>query len=216
MVARLDDVSAVALSHGEELRHVAVILPMRPDARRSALAFCPPRGTLPWVAEKKKARGAKGAKGESPEGHRPVARNRRARFRYNVLERFEAGIELKGNEVKSIRDSGCGLEDAYARFQGPELYLVGAKISPYDKGRPEEQSTERPRRLLMHRRELERIAGKLLGSGLTLVPLSVYFQRGWAKVRLGLAQGKGGRDRREDIKRRDHEREMARARKRRR
>jgi len=169
------------------------------------------------VATKRKSkRDAKARAAPDPDdgdeaGRKYAARNRRARFRYSLQERFEAGISLLGNEVKSLRESGAALDDAYARFQGGELYLVGAKITPYEKGRPEDQETARSRRLLMHRRELKRLESKLAGSGLTVVPLSIYFRRGWAKVELALAGGKGGRDRREDIKRRDQEREMGRA-----
>ncbi len=165
--------------------------------------------------EKRKGGGKDGAK-DADDGRKTAARNKRARFRYNVSEIVEAGLELRGNEVKSIREGGCSLEEAYARFFGDQLYLIGCQISPYEKGRLEEQDRTRKIRLLLHRRELNKLVGKAVGTGYTIVPLSIYFKRGWAKVEIGLAKGKGGRDRREDIKKRDHDREIGRAMKRRR
>lgn len=144
-------------------------------------------------------------------GDKTVITNRRARHDYLVLDTFECGIVLEGAEVKSIRDGRANLQDAYARIEGDEVWLHGMHVSPYAFSRGELDPVRR-RKLLLHRKEIERLIGAVEQKGLTLVPLELYFSRGKAKVKLALGRGKKVHDRREDVKRRDAEREMARAR----
>jgi SsrA-binding protein len=147
-----------------------------------------------------------------PSGERTVATNRRARHEYHVEETYEAGLVLTGSEVKSLRAGRASIQDAYARIQGGEAYLVNMHISPYEKAGPFGHDPTRPRKLLLHRSELRRLVGKVRERGYTLVPLRVYFnERGYAKVELGLARGKKLYDRRAEIARREAEREIARA-----
>jgi len=142
---------------------------------------------------------------------KPIARNRKAFHDYEILDKLEAGIELRGTEVKSLRNGKVQMADAYARVEDGQLYLVGLHISPYEKTAYGNHEPTRKRKLLIHRREIRRLAGKLNERGLTLVPLSLYFRRGWAKVELGLARGKRQYDKRQDIKRREHQRQIERA-----
>ncbi len=142
---------------------------------------------------------------------KPIARNRKAFHDYEILDKLEAGIELRGTEVKSLRNGKVQMADAYARVEDGELFLVGLHISPYEKTAYGNHEPTRKRRLLVHRREIRRLAGKLNERGLTLVPLSLYFRRGWAMVELGLARGKRQYDKRQDIKRREHQRQIERA-----
>jgi SsrA-binding protein len=147
-------------------------------------------------------------------GGRDITVNRRAFHDYHVDDRFEAGIALVGSEVKSLRDGRANLSDAYARFIGNELYLIGAHVSPYGPASLFGHEPKRDRKLLMHRRELDRIAGKVNEKGLTLVPLRLYWKGGRAKVEIALARGKRQYDKRQAIKERDERREMDRARRR--
>jgi SsrA-binding protein len=140
-----------------------------------------------------------------------VSSNRRARRNYTVAETVEAGLALLGSEVKSLRDGRLDLKDSYALIKDGEAYLVGAYIAPYEFAREGGHDPERERKLLLHRREIDRIGGQLAEKGLTLVPLQVYFKDGKAKVELGLAKGKTSYDKRETIKEREHDREMERA-----
>jgi SsrA-binding protein len=140
-----------------------------------------------------------------------VSSNRRARRNYTVAETVEAGLALLGSEVKSLRDGRLDLKDSYALIKDGEAYLVGAYIAPYEFAREGGHDPERERKLLLHRREIDRIGGQLAEQGLTLVPLQVYFKDGKAKVELGLAKGKTSYDKRETIKEREHDREMERA-----
>lgn len=149
-----------------------------------------------------------------PAGGRDITVNRRAFHDYHIDDRFEAGIALAGSEVKSLRDGRANLSDAYARFVGDELYLIGAHVSPYGPASAFGHEPKRDRKLLLHRRELDRLAGKLHEKGLTLVPLRLYWKGGRAKVELGLARGKKQYDKRQAIKERDQRREMDRARRR--
>lgn len=146
-----------------------------------------------------------------PERVKVVASNRRARRNYTVVETVEAGLALLGSEVKSLREGRMDLKDSYAVVKGGEAFLVGAYIAPYDFARDGGHESERERKLLLHRREIDRIGGQIAEKGLTLVPLQVYFKDGRAKVELGLAKGKTTYDKRESIKERDHDREMERA-----
>jgi SsrA-binding protein len=151
------------------------------------------------------------ARSGQAERVRVVASNRRARRNYTVVETVEAGLSLNGSEVKSLRAGRLDLKDSYALVRGGEVYLVGAYIAPYEFARDGGHDPERERKLLLHRREIDRIAGQVAEKGLTLIPLQVYFKEGKAKVELGLAKGKTSYDKREAIKERDHEREMDRA-----
>jgi SsrA-binding protein len=151
------------------------------------------------------------AKGSEDDGRKVVARNKKARYRYHVEDRVEAGMVLVGTEVKSLRAGRVALADSFARFRGAELFLLNCHISPYEKAHRDNHEPMRPRKLLLHRRELKRLRTKVEERGHTLIPLSLYFLRGKAKVELGLCRGKRQRDRREDLKRRDAERELRRA-----
>jgi len=147
----------------------------------------------------------------SGNGKRLVAQNRRARHDYFIEERIEAGIVLTGTEVKSLRQGRCSVSEAYAQDQGGELYLLNAHIPPYEAANRFNHEPRRPRKLLVHRRELARLIGQVQRGGYTLVPLSIYFNaRGIAKVELGLAHGKRKIDKRETEKKRDWQRQKAR------
>jgi len=150
--------------------------------------------------------------GSEKPGHvKVVATNRRARRNYSVLDTYEAGMVLTGSEVKSLRAGKMELKDSYAHVAKGEVWLVGAHISPYDFAHEGGHEPERERKLLLHRREIDRIAGGLAEKGLTLVPLQVYFKDGRAKVELGLAKGKTTVDKRQTLRDREHAREMERA-----
>ena len=148
-------------------------------------------------------------------GIKRVAENRKARHDYFIDETFEAGIALAGTEVKSLRDGRISLRDSYVEVRGsasaPELFLVGAHISPYDQGNIWNHDPLRPRKLLLHRHEIDRIAGKVRERGYTIVPTRVYFKGGRAKVEIGLARGKKLYDKRHDLATRDARRDMERA-----
>ena len=139
-----------------------------------------------------------------------VATNRRARHKFQVLERMEAGIELRGSEVKSLRDGKAQINEAYAVINDGEVWLRGAHIPPYLPASDQNHDPDRPRKLLLHRREIERLIGKTAEKGLTLIPTRIYFKGSRAKVELALARGKEGRDRRREIADRDVRREVER------
>ncbi len=139
-----------------------------------------------------------------------VATNRRASHRYELVERFEAGIELRGSEVKSLREGKTQIGDAYAAIEDGEMWLRNAHIPPYGPASIENHEPERPRKLLLHRYEIERLIGRLQRKGLTMVPTRVYFKGGRAKVEIALARGKEHRDRRREIRDRDVQREVER------
>jgi len=157
-----------------------------------------------------KRRGAGGA-GGPPEGARPVAQNRKARHEFQIEDRVEAGLSLIGSEVKSLRAGNVALADAYAQVRGHELFLVNCRIGEYQPASYTGHAPLRDRKLLLHRAEIERLRGKVERAGYTLIPLSIYFQRGWAKVELGLARGRTHGDRRHAIAEREERREMERA-----
>jgi SsrA-binding protein len=144
-----------------------------------------------------------------------VCRNRKAYFEYTIDDLYEAGLVLKGTEVKSLRLGKANIQDAYARFRDGEVYLLNAHISPYPHAAGENHEPTRPRKLLLRRREMKRLLGKLMERGYTLIPLKLYFKNEYAKVELGLAKGKKKADKRETIRRREEQRELERARKRR-
>ena len=158
---------------------------------------------------------AKGKKGD-PAEENAIARNRKARFEYEILEKFEAGLHLVGSEVKSLRNRDASINEAYARPRGGELWLLNMNIKPYAQANIRNHEPLRPRKLLLHRREIERIAGKVAERGFTVVPLALYWKHGIAKVLLALARGKRQFDKRETIKKREAEREIRRERGRRR
>jgi SsrA-binding protein len=139
-----------------------------------------------------------------------VATNRQARFRYHLLEKWEAGLVLEGSEVKSLRDGKANLKDSYAVVRDGEVWLHNLHIAPYGPAAREGHDPERPRKLLLHRREIERLIGKTQERGLTLVPTRIYFSGPRAKIELALARGKEQRDKREAIRERDQRREMER------
>lgn len=141
----------------------------------------------------------------------PIARNKRARHDYQILETWEAGIVLTGTEVKSLRNGKATLTDAYGIVKDGEVYLLNLHISPYDQGHQFNHEPERTRKLLLHRREIRRLIGAVERQGLTLIPLDLYFRKGRAKVMMALAKGKKLHDKRDTAKERDAEREMARA-----
>jgi SsrA-binding protein len=140
----------------------------------------------------------------------PAVDNRRARHEYHILESMEAGIALTGTEIKSIRQGGISLNEAYARVRDGELWLLGMHVPPYKQGSFSNVDPSRPRKLLLHKEQIARLAGRAAEKGLTLVPLRLYFTRGKAKIEIGLAKGKKIWDKREAIAKRDVERELAR------
>jgi SsrA-binding protein len=151
---------------------------------------------------------AKGGKRKAASGD--VASNRQASYRFNLLERFEAGIVLTGTEVKSLREQGGQLKDAYALIRENEAWLVGMYIAPYGPAARDNHDPERPRKLLLHRAEIDRLIGRTRERGLTLVPTRVYFSGSRAKVELALARGKDVHDKRETIRKREMAREVQR------
>jgi len=141
-----------------------------------------------------------------------VSDNRQARFLYEILETYEAGIELHGTEVKSIRAGKVNLRDGFALLRDGEVWLMNVHISPYDKSSQFfNHEPRRTRRLLMHNWEIRKLIGQVEQKGLTLVPLKMYFKGSWVKVALGLGKGKKLHDKRETLKRRQDDRDMARA-----
>lgn len=146
--------------------------------------------------------------GASRDGaQRTLASNRRAHHDYHILEAVEAGIQLQGTEVKAVRTGKVQLKDSFVEFRDGQAFLVGAHISPYSHGNRENHLPERPRRLLLKRRQIERLFGRTLLKGYTVVPLSVYLKGNWVKVEIALAQGKKLYDKRETEKRKELARE---------
>lgn len=144
-------------------------------------------------------------------GEKTIAENRRARHEYHLSDRVEAGLVLTGSEVKSLRTGGAQLRRSYADLRDGELWLVGAHIAPYDQAGIENHDPDRDRKLLLHRREIDSLTGKVQERGFTLVPTRLYFKDGRAKVEIALARGKDVRDKRRDIARRDADRQIERA-----
>ncbi len=144
------------------------------------------------------------------DGRKVVARNKKARHEYEILDRWEAGLALKGPEVKSLRAGKVSLAEAFARVDDGEVWLYGMHITPYDPAARWNQDPVRPRKLLLHRSEIRRLIGATQEKGLALVPLELYFRRGYAKVEIALARGKKLHDKRETLKRKTHQREMER------
>lgn len=150
--------------------------------------------------------------GEKNSGIKIITDNRKARFQYEILDTYEAGISLTGTEVKSIREGRVNIRDAYGLVRGGEVWLLNAHISPYQaSGQYFNHDPRRTRKLLLKRREINKLVGKLEQQGLTLVPLKMYFKRGWVKVSLGLGKGKKLYDKRETLKARQTKRDIERA-----
>jgi SsrA-binding protein len=152
------------------------------------------------MAAKKKRKAAPG----------DVASNRQASFRFKLLDRIECGIQLQGSEVKSMREGSVQLKDAYAEIRDGEVWLRNMHVAPYQPAARENHESERPRKLLLHRKEIERLIGETAEKGLTLVPTRVYFKGPHAKVELAVAKGKDMYDKRHSIKEREQKREMER------
>lgn len=146
------------------------------------------------------------------EGYKIVTDNRQARYLYEILETYEAGIQLTGTEVKSIREGKVNLQDGYALIRNGEAWLLNAHISPYTgSGQYFNHEPRRTRKLLLHRQEIRKLIGKVEQQGLTLVPLKMYLKRGLVKVSIALGKGKKLHDKREDLKRRQDQRDIQRA-----
>lgn len=150
------------------------------------------------------------SKSSSP-AERSIAQNRRARHDYEILDTIECGLVLVGSEVKSLREGRTSIDEAHGRVIRGEVWLIGCDIPEYDKANQFNHDPRRPRKLLLHRREIERFAGRAFERGLTLVPLKMYFKRGRAKVLLGIGRGRKRHDKREKMKHDDARREMRRA-----
>jgi len=159
------------------------------------------------------AQDKKKAQDGAREAVRIIATNRRARHDYHILEDYEAGVVLKGTEVKSLRLGRCSLADSYASFKGGELFLHNMQIPPYEQGNRFNVEAKRSRKLLLHDSQLRRLLGAVTQRGFTLIPLRVYFSKQYAKVQIALCKGKHSYDKREAIRRRDDERELDRLRK---
>ncbi|MDP3025749.1 MAG: SsrA-binding protein SmpB [candidate division Zixibacteria bacterium] len=142
---------------------------------------------------------------------RIIATNRKARHEYNIIETYEAGIMLRGTEVKALREGKANLKDSYARIDKEEVVLLNMHISPYEKGNRYNQDPTRQRKLLLHRNQIRKLVGRVVGKGLTLIPLKLYFKGSYAKVELALAVGKKLYDRRKAIAEREANRALRRA-----
>lgn len=144
-------------------------------------------------------------------GRKVIASNRKARHEFEILETFEAGLVLRGPEVKSLRDGNMSFQDCYARVEGSEVWLHNLHINPYEPATHANEEPMRARKLLLHRKEIRKLVGKVEERGLTMVPLSIYFRGGFAKVELALARGRKLYDKREKLKKQTQEREARRA-----
>jgi len=147
------------------------------------------------------------------EKRTPRISNKKARFQYEIMEKCEAGLVLKGSEIKSLRAGQASLSEAFVRIKSGEAYLVGAHIAPYEQANLTGHEPLRPRKLLLHKREIRRLQSKVEQKGLTVVPLSLYFKRGYVKTEIALAKGKQEFDKRQTIRKRESKRELARFRK---
>jgi SsrA-binding protein len=150
-------------------------------------------------------------KGKRKAAPGDVASNRQAAYRYELLDKVEAGLVLRGTEVKALREGGAQMKDSYATFRDGELWLLNLHIPPYKPAARENHPPERDRKLLLHRRELERIIARMSEKGLTVVPTRIYFKDGRAKVEIALARGKDRFDKRQSIKEREMKRDLDRA-----
>ncbi|PID37955.1 MAG: SsrA-binding protein [Proteobacteria bacterium] len=153
--------------------------------------------------------GKRGKSGGDKPGHKTVTRNRQAFRNYFIEDRFEVGMVLRGSEVKSLREGRVNLGDAYGEIRGGELWLLKCHISPYENASYNNHEPMRERKLLIHKQQIKRLTVKLRERGYTLVPLSIYFKEGWAKVELGLGKGKKLHDKRDAVRERDIKRDVA-------
>ena len=144
------------------------------------------------------------------KGFKIVARNKRASHDYHLLDRFEAGIELTGTEIKSVRSHNVSIRRGFVQIRNGELWLFDVHIAPYERAGYEKHDPDRPRKLLLHRREISKIIGSITTKGLTMVPTRMYLKNGWAKVEVALAKGKKQYDKRAAIRKRDAERQVER------
>jgi len=151
------------------------------------------------------------APAEKSAAVKTIATNRKALRDYFVLEHFEAGIELRGPEVKSIRDGRCSIGESYARVEGGQVHLLNFHVQPYEHSRADGYNPVRPKRLLLHRKEIDKVFGQASVKGQTLVPLRVYLKKGLVKVELALCKGKQSEDKREALRRKTADREAERA-----
>jgi SsrA-binding protein len=173
---------------------VAASKPTQPVGKKAAQPAGGPRG-------KGSSGAAKGrAKDDGDAAERVVAENRRARHDYEIIETLECGIALVGSEVKSLRTGRMSLDEAYGRVDGREAWLIGCDIPEYEKANQLNHVPKRPRKLLLHRREIARFAGRALEKGLTLVPLKMYFKNGRVKVLMGVGRGRQAHDKRQKLK----------------
>src|SRR5256714_2946407 len=154
---------------------------------------------------------ARTSKKDEEDGIKVICRNKRAFHEYTIHDRLECGIVLTGTEVKSLREGSTNVEDAYAKIEGGEVWLIGSEIQEYAMGNRLNHKPKRPRKLLLHRREIEKFAGKASQRGFTLVPLRLYFKQGRAKVEIAVAKGKQSHDKRDSLKKAAADREMRRA-----
>lgn len=149
---------------------------------------------------------------DKSESYKVISDNRQARYLYEILETYEAGIQLTGTEVKSIRAGKVNLQDGYALLRDGEIWLINVHISPYNaSGQYFNHEPRRTRKLLLHRQEIRKLIGKVEQQGLTLVPLKMYLKRGWVKISIALGKGKKLHDKRESLKRRQDQRDIQRA-----
>jgi SsrA-binding protein len=155
--------------------------------------------------------GKSGKKEKTAKTYSPKVVNRKARFNYQLLEKLEAGIVLEGTEIKSLREGKVSLDESFCQIKDGQLYLLGCNIALYSHGNINNHEPLRKRKLLVHRRELHKIESKLSQKGLTVVPLQIYFSRGWAKVEIALAQGKTHADKRHKLKEQQVNRDVKRA-----
>lgn len=153
---------------------------------------------------------AKKEKKKPTANERPIAQNRKAKHDYSVLDTLECGVVLRGSEVKSLRAGKVSLAEAYGRIRDGEVWLMGCDIAEYVEANRYNHEPRRPRKLLMHRREVKRFAAKALQQGLTLIPLKMYFHRGIAKVLMGVCRGQKHHDKRQSLKKADAQRDIAR------
>jgi SsrA-binding protein len=170
----------------------------------------PPERSLQY-AESVAKKDKKSKKAEDDKNERGIAENRKARHNYTVLDTLECGIVLVGSEVKSLRIGQLSLDEAYGRVQDDAVWLVGANITEYKFSHALNHEPKRRRKLLMHRREMRKFAGQALEKGLTLVPLKMYFKEGRAKVLMGICRGKQKQDKRDSMKKREMQRDIDRA-----
>jgi SsrA-binding protein len=181
--------------------------PVAKDSRPLSLRLIHRLKGIPLAKKEKKSKKA----AADDKNERVIADNRKARHNYTVLDTLECGIMLQGSEVKSLRSGQLSLDEAYGRVEGNEVWLVGANITEYAFSHALNHQPKRRRKLLMHRREIQKFAGQAYEKGLTLVPLKMYFKEGRAKVLMGICRGKQKHDKRETLKQRESKRDMDRA-----